>query len=218
MARSRSRWLVVLGAALSVPALFACNSILGLDDYKNVDCNGGRCADGDLPDVFRPDVDPRDVVTTDVVDESQGATPTVWARWPMPNYVPDGGTLPNPPSYDAGSGVVTDNVTGLVWQNRSDRTAFSYEDAKAHCAGLAGSWRLPKRIELVTLLDFASPKAARVGAPFDVVSGIYWTSSEVRPFNAAAPSYWVVDFGSGQVTTKPTGDGNEYFTLCVKAK
>lgn len=54
--------------------------------------------------------------------EATGGTSGVdldnWAEWPMPNGPADvAAGAPNPESYTAnGDGTVTDNVTGLMWQ------------------------------------------------------------------------------------------------------
>ena len=53
--------------------------------------------------------------------------------------------------------TVTDNVTHLVWQAKGDTNSVDFPTAEATCnaIGAAGQWRLPKRIELITLLDFS---------------------------------------------------------------
>jgi len=75
----------------------------------------------------------------------------------------------NMPSYtDNGDGSVTDNVTGLVWQQSPDTDGdgdidaadkLSYEAAVAYCENLsyAGSddWQLPTIKQLYSLIDFS---------------------------------------------------------------
>ncbi len=95
-----------------------------------------------------------------------GAAPTLrgpyegWANWPMPN--PPSLGLPNPQSYDTSTpGVVRDNVTGLEWQAQSfddgQNGILSWGQAVAYCQGLTlagqSDWRVPSRIELVSLYD-----------------------------------------------------------------
>jgi hypothetical protein len=114
----------------------------------------------------------------------------------MPN--PAGTGLPNPASFTTnGDGTVTDNVTGLIWQGTVDPGSFTQAQAATYCAGLGGAWRLPTRIELVSLVDFT---VAYPGVMIDhthfpnTPSKTFWTSSTT----AGAPSYgWIVGFDSG---------------------
>ena len=84
----------------------------------------------------------------------------------MPN--PVSAALPNPSAYaDLGDGTVQDKVTGLLWQKAIDATTqkLVWQDAKSYCAALplAGhTWRLPTRIELLSIVDFT-----RVGPAID---------------------------------------------------
>jgi hypothetical protein len=121
-----------------------------------------------------------------------------WAGWPMPN--PPGSGLPNPSTYDTSTpGVVVDKVTGLIWQHPIDATTYQWDDAKAHCAGLAlagGKWRLPTRIELVSLVDYTrqSPAIDVTAFPGTPSAG-FWSSS---PSTDSPNAAWGVDFTDGQ--------------------
>ena len=59
---------------------------------------------------------------------------------------------------DNNDGTVTDNNTGLLWEQAHHATRLSYYDAKATCEGLElgghTSWRLPNLKELFSLADF----------------------------------------------------------------
>lgn len=95
---------------------------------------------------------------------------------------PEGSALPTPASYDATlSGVVLDRVTGLMWQ-REPKSPGSFADADAGCSALdlAGfcDWRLPTRIELVSLIDFTR-SAPALDALFPTTSGEFWSTSVV---------------------------------------
>jgi len=93
-----------------------------------------------------------------------GAEPTPdpayhWANWSMPH--PPASGLPNPALYDTSQpGVAVDTVTGLMWPRAASpiEDDLSFESALSYCAELevAGycDWRLPTRIELVSLVDF----------------------------------------------------------------
>lgn len=230
MARSdRPRRFVfasLVASLFAVPALLACNALIGLDEFDKVPdpCRGAACEDASVEDVFVPDAE-ADRVTP------PGADPVSWADWPMPNSKLDAGTdAPNPIAYQVIDDTeVQDTVTGLIWRRRvvgdGFGTELTQEQARAECKKL-GSWRLPKRIELVTLLSHGQ------GRPFidrgtfvDFPSSTVWTSSEVRkavlpsdpPSSAIVPNrYWTVDFRVGAVAQL---DGNEPAkVLCVKAK
>jgi hypothetical protein len=77
----------------------------------------------------------------------------------MPNPAVSG--LPNPATYEpsASGNRVTDQVTRLVWQRHVDARTFTWEAAKQYCSCLVvddtDGWRLPSRIELVSLVDWS---------------------------------------------------------------
>jgi cysteine-rich repeat protein len=132
---------------------------------------------------------------------SRTCNTTTWALWPMPNPVSTG--LPHAASYDTSkAGVVTDNVTNLMWQRTADPGTYTWAAAKAYCANLTlggfSDWRTPTRIELVSIYDptLQYPNAyinntAFPGNP----NSPFWTSS----VNASdASQAWIVDFGGGQ--------------------
>jgi hypothetical protein len=219
MARFDRRRLVIAGAiALVVPSAVACNSIIGLTDFEKTQCAGARCTDdgGPLPDQLVEGGGP-DVVT-DAPVEARGADPVSWAKWRMPSYG-DAGPLPSP-SLTAAGGIVTDNVTKLVWHAAIVPGDFKASEAEAECEKLpSGPWRAPKRIELVTLLDYSHPTPFIDATAFpDIANYRVWTTSEVRPFVAGSPSqpYWLVNFETGAV--EPLAGNSKVKVLCVRAK
>jgi Protein of unknown function (DUF1566) len=222
MARS-SRLALAAAVALAFPAFLACNTLIGLDDFEKTDaCTGAGCADGGKPDVVQADV----AIDTKP-DAPKGADPVSWARWRMPNYSdagPDASPLPNPPSLDTTteSDHVTDTVTGLSWRSTLLSGDFTADKAASACAALTGTspYRLPKRIELVTLLDYGREPAAqpRIHPAFAGFAPVtVWTSSEVRPFvGGPTQAYWTVDFETGKV--RPLDGNVPARVLCVRAK
>lgn len=222
MARSeRKRVAVAVVIALAVPALVACNGIIGLSDFEKGECAGRRCGDAGIPPVNEGGPD----VISDAPPEVRGAAPVSWAQWPMPNSDGGGDFLPNPMKYivvDADR--VEDVVTGLVWRRATLSAQLSLDDAKSACAALdnAAGWRLPKRIELVTLLDFARPSFL-VDPVFTGVKNVrVWSSSESRTLVDKAvvvtDAFWTVDFGTGVVDVLSASGGAVASVLCVKAK
>ncbi len=145
-----------------------------------------------------------------------------FACWPMPN--PASADLPNASNYsDLGDGTVKDNVTGLLWQKAVDMTTqkLAWDAAKSYCAALtlAGhTWRLPTRIELLSIVDFT-----RVGSAIDssafpgTPSGAYhWTSSPwvVSQIATKPQDSWIVNFYEGLTSNAGARDAAE-FARCV---
>jgi len=95
-----------------------------------------------------------------------------WAEWPMPNSQADvTAGAPNLESYtDNGDGTVTDNVTGLMWQQVVPSATYTWANAVAYCPTLAlaghSSWRLPSRIELESIVDFGQSSPSINGTYF----------------------------------------------------
>ncbi len=193
------------------------------DDGNTSDCDGCRsdckavetgCGDGFVCGSEACD----DGNTT----EHDGCEPTCqlydydWARWPMPNS--PGSGLPNQASVDVepASGVVTDLVTGLVWQ-REALEELDWEGAKTYCDGLQvgafSDWRLPSLIELVSVVDYSKNNLALDLSAFlgPAVSPTYWTASSYGPNPANA---WTIDFTVG--LPKPRSKAEVRWVRCVR--
>jgi hypothetical protein len=156
---------------------------------------------------------------------SNGASPDgggrtvefAWAEWPMPN--PGTSGLPYPQMYDTTTtlGVVVDKVTNLKWQQAIEGGAFTWADAQVLCSGLTlagGSWRLPTRIELLSIVDFTSPNPlidlrAFPGTP----QARFWTSSPVAD---EASNAWTIDFGFGNGLAYSAPANASYRVRCVR--
>jgi len=89
------------------------------------------------------------------------------------------------PAYqDNGDGTVTDQVTGLMWQQAEDGTRRDWQGAIDYCADLTlgdhTDWRLPEIYELETLVDYSIPYP---GPTIDMsyfpntVWSYYWSST-----------------------------------------
>jgi hypothetical protein len=120
-----------------------------------------------------------------------------------------------------GDGTVTDNCTGLMWQQRtadvnSDGQSTS-EDVIPWCSalnfclnlGLAGhtDWRLPNVRELESIVDYGRVNPA-IAPVFSSLIGRYWSSTS---FEGRPEAAWLVEFFGGLSTTcakdfSPIGD------------
>lgn len=117
---------------------------------------------------------------------------------------------------DNGDGTVSDNRTGLIWQ-QGEPGAMTWGSALTYCEGLslAGStdWRLPNIKELESLVD-----EARTEPPIDTtkfpgaVVARYWSSTTVASTPAIA---WDVAFGIGY--SEPQLKGGGYNVRCVRS-
>jgi hypothetical protein len=129
----------------------------------------------------------------------------------------------NPPSFkNNGDGTVTDQVTGLMWQ-QADGGEMTWERAGAYCKGLAlgghNDWRIPFAHELFSITNHNDGKPALYPA-FSRSDAEYWWSADPR---ADDPSrVWVVNAGGGigphpKNQTTSAGGNRPYHTRCVRS-
>jgi hypothetical protein len=119
----------------------------------------------------------------------------------MPNSQADlTAGAPNLENYtDNKDGTVTDNLTGLMWQQAVSATTYTWAQAIAHCPTLTlaghSDWRLPSVIELASIVD--------LGQSDPSINGTYFPSTPANVFGssspwAGSPSYaWGVYFNYG---------------------
>jgi len=102
---------------------------------------------------------------------------------------------------DHGNSTVTDNVTGLMWQQAGDNTGRIWEEAISYCEGLslAGQtdWRLPNIKELESITDDSryNPSIDPVAFP-NTQAANYWSSTTYANGTSSA---WAVYFYDGYV-------------------
>lgn len=107
----------------------------------------------------------------------------------------DGTYRINVPSYVTTVTTLTDSVTGLVWQLDPEPIEKAKAAAAAYCDSLdlggQTDWRLPSRLEYVTVLDEGLPNGFAMPPPVSVTTtGGHWTSS---PTGTAGTSFMVND-------------------------
>lgn len=101
---------------------------------------------------------------------------------------------------DNGNGTVTDNKTGLMWQ-QGEGGSMSWDKAISYCEGLTlggnSDWRLPNSKELESLTDDTRYSPAIDTAFFpNAHASVHWSSTTVSEHEVGA---WSVLFGYGDV-------------------
>ena len=137
----------------------------------------------------------------------------------MPNGATDvAAGAPNPAAYAvSGDGVVTDEITGLMWQQSVSTTLRTWTDALATCSTLtlAGhdDWRVPTEIEIISLVDGSAASGPTIDATAfpGTPEGYYWSSVPMADSPANA---WLVDFITGNAYAAAV-DGPEH-VRCVR--
>ena len=127
----------------------------------------------------------------------------------------------NPPSYtDNGDGTVTDNVTGLMWQQEDDDTTRAWDEACSYCQDLVlggySDWRLPSVFELMSIVDYGTYNPSIDTTYFSGINvpDYNWWSSTTR---ANSPSVaWRVHFLNGGVGTSTDNKSYPYYVRCVR--
>jgi hypothetical protein len=124
-----------------------------------------------------------------------------WNEWPIPNSQADvTAGAPNLEGYtDNGDGTVTDNVTGLMWQQAVPTGTYTWAQAVAYCPTLTiaghSDWRMPSQIELESIVDFGQSNPSINGTYFpSTPSNYFWSSS---PLAGSSSSAWLVYFYDG---------------------
>lgn len=115
-----------------------------------------------------------------------------------------------------GDGTVTDNSTGLMWQQQDDNQQRNWEDALEYCENLVlaghADWRLPNIREIESITDDTRSNPAIDSAVFPGTKSSRYRSSSTssnRPDNA-----WSVNFGNGDVNSN--FKSNSYYVRCVR--
>jgi hypothetical protein len=142
---------------------------------------------------------------------------SVFAEWPIPDPSTSGG--PRSQSYDlAEEGVVADRITHLSWQRRVDAATHTWTGAKQYCACLTlgghDDWRLPSRIELVSIVDFTrnTPSIDSTAFP-DTPLEWFWTST---PLAENPDEAWYIYFDNG-FSKFILAEEHEYRVRCVRS-
>ncbi|MGH7297965.1 MAG: DUF1566 domain-containing protein, partial [Polyangiaceae bacterium] len=154
-------------------------------------------------------------------DGATAADPDDWAQWPVPNSPVDvAAGAPNAASYgDNGDGTVSDRVTGLMWQQTAEPSPTDFPTALSTCASLAlgghTDWRLPRYIELASLVDYSSSVPAIDTTAFPgAVPTDFWASTIVAGSTCNA---WEIYFTAGDAGFDPIA-GIDNAVRCVRTE
>ena len=107
--------------------------------------------------------------------------------------------LINAPSFtNNNNGTITDNVTGLMWQ-QVDGGEMTFESAVAYCnsltlGGLSG-WRLPTPIEAYSILNHQNSNPSINTNFFTLTTAEYWWTSVFE--NNSTTKVWCTNAGGG---------------------
>jgi hypothetical protein len=150
-------------------------------------------------------------------DDGPFNCPAEWAAWPMR-------TTPAP--YTTTTDTATDTRSQLMWQRVAPSAMQSWSQAGDYCEELTlgghSDWRLPSRIELLTLVDYPTGAPAQTPSTAPVTTfgealidrsafantapTFFWTASNyVEDDSLLSTAWpgddvaWTVDFGTGLV-------------------
>jgi hypothetical protein len=104
--------------------------------------------------------------------------------------------------YDVQPSVVIDRVTRLEWQRTIDTAVHTWTDAMSYCAGLLldgkSDWRLPSRIELLSIVDYTQTGPAIDRTAFPGTPPVqFWTASVQFSPSPPSTNAWWVHFNDG---------------------
>jgi hypothetical protein len=117
---------------------------------------------------------------------------------------------------NASDETVTDNVTGLIWQDDIDAKTITknYADAITYCSDKGEDWTLPTLRQLQGLIDFSKTTDGILDTEFvNYASKRYWSSTTHATNTNSA---WYVHFDDGRQSSN-TKSLNYYSVRCVRA-
>ncbi len=123
-----------------------------------------------------------------------------------------------PTSYtNNGDETLTDNNTNLIWQLQIDNTTRNWDTAEQYCSSLNlgghNDWRLPTRLELISIVDYGNYDPASDITVFgNFPISYYWTSTT----RGAGDTPFVISFLSGTPYTREKS--NSAYTRCVRGE
>ena len=121
-----------------------------------------------------------------------------------------------PPDFTKTGNIVTDNSTGLQWQDDAVGISMNWQVAIDHCEALNldgfSDWRLPNLKELASLTDYNTSSPTIESTFQNTVPVSYWSSTTTVSYVAGA---WVINFGTGEQANSLKGSSR--YVRCVRA-
>lgn len=119
-------------------------------------------------------------------------------------------------SYTRANDIVTDNVTGLMWQDDTTPSAMTWDSAINYCEDLTlggyNDWRLPSRAELLTIVDRSRVYPSIDSAFLNVIPDYYWSFVS---YTADVHYIWGVLFEDGGTSYR--SKTYDYYVRCVRS-
>jgi len=114
--------------------------------------------------------------------------------------------------------IVTDNATGLIWQDDINATVYTatWQGAIDYCESLTlggyDDWRLPNINELLSIVDYSKFRPAIKDGFINVsVNIINWSGTSLSTYPLKA---WFVHYNNGGAF--PDDKGISYYVRCVR--
>ncbi|MDQ7085783.1 MAG: DUF1566 domain-containing protein [Sulfurovum sp.] len=118
--------------------------------------------------------------------------------------------------FTKSSNVVTDDITGLQWQDDTVGNTSNWEDGITLCEGLGlnslSGWRLPNKVELLTLVDDTKSNSSISDVFENTQASTYWSASSYSNLPRDA---WGINFGNG--ATERSSKYNLAYVRCVRS-
>lgn len=177
---------------------------------SNCECPGrvcdGRCLDTQYDNANCGDCGKACLANRECVDSSCVAADHEWASW----------TVRGVSLFSSEHASMRDRVTNFLWTQETSPEALDEPAAAAACVALRldgyEDWRLPTRIELLSLVDYTRSEPAVDPAGFPhAPSGAMWTST---PSASKADDFWAVNFQDGTVST--FSKAVPFYVWCVR--
>ncbi len=180
--------LLAFSAVCALAGVNGCRDLLGIGDSGGdesthddggIDANAQGSADGAVTSQLDGAATP-DGATTDAGVDAGGEAGSVRidARYAAWKPAPDS---PTQLSTTNGGTVVVDAVTGLWWEQTNALGVSTLGAATTYCASIntggQHDWRVPTRVELVSIVDFNAP--LELPAIFGSPMSEQWTQSQL---------------------------------------
>lgn len=127
-------------------------------------------------------------------------------------YVRNSGSYGENNFADNGDSTITDNATGLVWQQNDSGEGMVWGDALAYCENLElgdrEDWRLPNAKELQSIVDYSRCPDTTSSAAIDPVFSV--TSIVNEADQTDYPFFWT---GTNHVASNGMGNGAVYVSF-----